>query len=169
MTTIPPYPYTRYNHPMKAVPLFISILIAQAAGIIGSFFTTASIPTWYAALAKPEWNPPGWVFGPVWVILYTLMGISAYLIWRRRSKPRAKTALFVYGVQLTLNAQWSIIFFGLQAPGLAFAQILVLLAFIIATTMLFWRVDRRAGILMLPYVAWVSFASVLNFAIWQLN
>lgn len=154
---------------MQIISLAVSVLISQAAGAVGSIFTISNIPTWYATLAKPEWNPPNWIFGPVWTTLYTLMGVAAYLVWRYRNSREGKVALFVYGIQLALNAIWSVLFFGLRNPALAFAEILVLLAFIIATTVLFWRVDRRAGILMLPYVAWVSFASVLNFAIWQLN
>lgn len=154
---------------MQIIPLAISILIAQAAGVFGTLFTTPSIPTWYATLTKPDWNPPSWLFGPVWITLYTLMGVAAYLVWQRRDKPGARAALFVYGIQLALNAVWSMLFFGLHNTGLALAEILVLLAFILATTTLFWRIDKRAGFLMLPYIAWVSFASILNFTIWQLN
>jgi len=154
---------------MKAIAAIVSILIAQSAGIIGSVFTAKSIPTWYATLAKPSWNPPSWLFGPVWVTLYTLMGFAAYLIWQSRSMPNAKIALVFYGVQLALNALWSILFFGLKNPALAFAEILILLALILATTFLFWRINMWAGILLLPYIAWVSFAAFLNFNIWKLN
>jgi translocator protein len=153
----------------RVLKIGVSIAIAQAAGIIGSVFTVGSIDTWYAALAKPEWNPPGWVFGPVWIILYTLMGIAAYLVWQHRKTRLAKIALSVYGIQLVLNAVWSILFFGLKNPGLAFAEILLLVAFIAATIILFWRVLKWAGILLLPYLAWVFFAAYLNYTIWQLN
>ena len=154
---------------MRIVSIALSILIAQAAGIIGSFFTVPNISTWYETLSKPEWNPPSWVFGPVWLTLYTLMGIAAYLVWIRRSIKGAKTALVVYGIQLVLNALWSILFFGKQNPGLAFLEIIVLLVFIVVSTILFWRINTWAGILMLPYVVWATFATYLNYTIWQLN
>jgi translocator protein len=154
---------------MKIIQLVVSIAIAQVAGLIGSFFTISSVNTWYVDLAKPLWNPPAWLFGPVWVTLYTLMGIAAYLIWRYRENPKTKRALIVYGLQLVLNALWSILFFGLQNPGLAFLGIIVLLVFIIITTIKFWKLNTWAGILLLPYLVWVSFAMVLNYTIWQLN
>lgn len=154
---------------MKFIPIFVSIIIAQAAGAIGSIFTAPNIPVWYEMLVKPEWNPPSWVFGPVWISLYTLMGIAAYLIWKKRGEPGAKIALWVYGIHLILNTLWSIIFFGMRNPGLAFMEILVLLASILLTTWLFKKIDWRAAALMLPYIAWVSFASFLNYTIWQLN
>lgn len=154
---------------MRFIPAVISVLIAEAAGIIGSAFTAASVKSWYPTITKPSWNPPSWVFGPVWTTLYALMGIAAALVWSRRDAPGAKVALWVYGVHLVFNALWSILFFGLKNPGLAFAEIIVLLALIIATTVLFWRIIPWAGALMLPYIAWVSFASYLNYAIWRLN
>ena len=154
---------------MKYIPVIISIAIAQGAGVIGSFFTVSGVATWYTTIVKPEWNPPSWVFGPVWITLYTLMGIAAYLIWQNKEKRGAKAALIVYGVHLALNALWSILFFGLQNPGAAFAEIIILLIFITATLILFWRVHKMAGVLLLPYLAWVSFAAYLNYAIWTLN
>ena len=154
---------------MKLFHLIISIAIAQSAGIVGSVFTAPNIEGWYSTLAKPVWNPPGWVFGPVWILLYTLMGIAAFLVWRQRDVPGSKLALSVYGVHLALNALWSIVFFGLKNPGLALAEILVLLAFILATTVLFRRINNWAGALLVPYIAWVTFATFLNFTIWQLN
>ena len=154
---------------MKIFPILVSILIAQLAGFIGSFFTVSSVNTWYLDIAKPVWNPPSWIFGPVWVTLYILMGIAAYMIWRKRNSSNVKLALSVYGVHLVLNALWSIIFFGLQNPGLAFIEILVLLVFILGTMFLFWRINRWAAILLLPYLGWVSFASFLNYNIWYLN
>ena len=149
--------------------IFISILIAQSAGVIGSIFTAGSVQTWYVDLVKPALNPPNWIFGPVWITLYTLMGIAAYLIWQRRREQGVKFALSLYGVQLILNTLWSILFFGLQNPGLAFAEILILLPFIVLTMALFWRINKWAGILLVPYLAWVSFATYLNYAIWSLN
>lgn len=154
---------------MKYINLIISILIAQAAGFLGSMFTVPNIPTWYAGLTKPDMNPPNWIFAPVWTTLFVFMAIAAWLVWRRRAQTGAKPALLVYGVQLACNVLWSYLFFGQHNPGLAFAEILVLLALIATTTVLFWRVSRAAGILMISYIAWVSFASYLNFSIWQLN
>ena len=118
---------------------------------------------------KPEWNPPSWVFGPVWTLLYSLMGIAAYLVWQQRDVPGAKFALSVYAFQLVLNTLWSILFFGLKNPGIAFAEILLLLISIVVTAVLFWRITPWAGALMIPYIAWVSFATYLNYTIWQLN
>lgn len=154
---------------MKIIAAIVSIAIAQSAGIIGSVFTAKSIPTWYATLTKPTWNPPSWLFGPVWISLYTLMGISAFLVWQNKAAPGAKLALTFYAIQLALNALWSILFFGMKNPGLAFAEILVLLSLILITTFLFWRINTTAGILLLPYIAWVSFAAFLNYTIWRLN
>ena len=124
---------------MKIIPIIVSILIAQTAGIIGSVFTASSVRTWFETLLKPDWNPPGWVFGPVWISLYTLMGISAYLVWQQRDISGAKLALSIYGVHLIFNTLWSILFFGLKNPGLAFVEIIVLLTLIIITTILFWK------------------------------
>lgn len=149
--------------------VIISILIAQAAGIVGSVFTAESVQTWYLTLNFPSWQPPSWVFGPVWVTLYALMGIAAALIWPHRKTTIGRQALVAYGIQLVLNTFWSILFFGQQNPELAFYEILVLLAAIITTIVLFWRIRRLAAVLMLPYLAWVTFATILNYTIWQLN
>jgi len=154
---------------MKIIYAFISILIAQGAGAIGSVFTRSSVSTWFTTLAKPAWNPPSWLFAPVWITLYALMGVASYLVWEQKDVPGAKMALYFYGAQLALNALWSIIFFGLKNPGFAFAEILILLILIIITTVLFWRINAWAGILMIPYILWVSFATFLNYNIWQLN
>ncbi|MFC2149228.1 TspO/MBR family protein [Candidatus Auribacterota bacterium] len=154
---------------MKIIAAVISIAIAQSAGIIGSVFTASSVRTWYAGLMKPAWNPPSWIFGPVWITLYTLMGIAAYIVWENRDTPGAKVALGVYAVHLALNTLWSMIFFGLRDPGLAFFEIVFLLGFILATTILFWKINTRAGVLFLPYIAWVSFAVFLNYTLWKLN
>jgi benzodiazapine receptor len=154
---------------MKIIGVIVSIIIAQMAGAIGSFFTSSSVGTWYATVNKPSFNPPSWIFGPVWITLYALMGISSYLVWQARELPGAKIALWFYGIQLALNALWSILFFGMKNPGLAFAEIIILLISIIITTVLFWRISPLAGALMIPYILWVSFASILNYNIWQLN
>ena len=145
-------------------------MFCQAAGTIGSFFTASSVDTWYADLAKPAFNPPSWVFGPVWITLYALMGISLYLIWESRSKPKdIRIASAVFYVQLALNACWSLIFFGLLEPGWAFAEILMLWISIVATIFAFYKIRPVAAYILAPYLAWVSFAAVLNYAIWQLN
>ncbi len=157
------------NFMRRFIALTISIAIAQAAGLIGSLFTITSIPTWFAALDKPWFSPPNWIFGPVWTLLYTLMGIAAFLIYRQRKHPQAKQAMVAYSVQLTLNAAWSIIFFGSHAIGLALVEIIAMWAAIVWTIALFARVDRRAAWILVPYLAWVSFATMLNAALWRLN
>ncbi len=150
--------------------LVIAIIIPQAAGLIGTVFTTPAIPTWYAALTKPALNPPSWVFGPVWTTLFVLMGIASFLVWRHGwDNKKVKVALSLFGVQLVLNTLWSIIFFGAQNPGLAFAGLVVLWLAIAATIITFARVSKAAAWLLVPYICWVTFAGYLNFAIWQLN
>ncbi|NBC27511.1 MAG: tryptophan-rich sensory protein [Bacteroidetes bacterium] len=124
---------------------------------------------WYDQLNKPDWNPPGWVFGPVWTLLYTMMAIAAWRIWRISGFGDSKPELSFFGLQLFLNGLWSQLFFNLQNPGLAFAEIILLLAAIIATTRLFYRKDPISGWLMIPYIVWVAFASVLNGTIWMIN
>lgn len=150
--------------------LIISILLSQAAGIIGSVFTAPSIPTWYPTLAKPSFNPPNWIFAPAWLTLYTLMGIAFYRVWTSGvGKKQIKMATIVFIAQLALNAAWSIIFFGAHNLSLAFLGIIVLLAFIVWTMRLFGRIDKIAAYLLIPYLAWVGFASVLNYSLWRLN
>ncbi|MBW2971904.1 tryptophan-rich sensory protein [Candidatus Woesearchaeota archaeon] len=144
-----------------------AIVICQLAGIIGSLFTASSIGSWYSALNKPSFNPPNWVFGPVWITLYTMMGISLYLVWRSGS--RDWLVLGVFGLQLVLNTLWSILFFGMHAPGWAFVEIVVLWASIVATIVVFFGVSRTASYLLIPYALWVSFAALLNFMLWRLN
>lgn len=154
---------------LKLFAVFLSVFIAECAGIIGSIFTASSVRTWYVDLAKPLWNPPSWIFGPVWTVLYALMGVSAYIVWQDRGASHVRTALVVYGIQLGLNILWSAIFFGLKDPQIAFFEILVLLFFMIITTILFWRINTWAGVLLIPYILWVVFASYLNYTIWKLN
>jgi benzodiazapine receptor len=150
--------------------LVLSIVICQAAGFLGSLVTTPSIATWYKNIAKPSFNPPNAVFGPVWITLYLMMSISLFLVWRQWGATKGvRPALIIFFVQLALNTLWSILFFGLRQPGWAFLEIVILWLFILLTLLLFWRLSRAAGILLLPYLLWVSFASVLNFAIWRLN
>lgn len=143
---------------------------ALGAGALGSIATASSVGAWYQTLNKPSFNPPGWVFGPVWTALYILMGVAAWRVWRRTGFAGAgRVALAIYFGQLILNTLWSILFFGLQSPGWALAEIVVLWAAILAMLVTFLRIDRWAGGLIVPYLLWVSFAFVLNAAIWRLN
>lgn len=143
------------------------IVLAEGAGIVGSLFTTPNIPTWYATLTKPPIAPPNWVFAPVWTTLFLLMGIAAYLVWR--SDSQTKRALRIFGFQLTLNVLWSILFFGLQNPGVAFVEIIFLLLSIVWTMYAFTKHSTFATWLLSPYLAWVTFAGALNYFIWTLN
>ena len=147
----------------------VFVLMSLAAGLLGSVFTGPSVTTWYPGLLKPLGTPPAWVFAPVWTSLYVLMGTAAWLVWRRAGWSRARMALALFLVQLVLNAAWSLIFFGLRLPALAFLEIVLLLAAIVATALSFRRFSRMASWLMLPYVVWVMFATWLNFGIWRLN
>jgi translocator protein len=144
-----------------------TVLLASA---VGSFATVRAIPTWYKGLAKPSFNPPAWLFGPAWTLLYLLMAVAAFLVWRQGlMAPGVKLALVVFLVQLVLNALWSIFFFGLRSPLAGLVDIIVLWLAILATIILFFPVSVPAGILLLPYIIWVSFAAVLNAAILRLN
>lgn len=149
--------------------LIASILISQAAGIIGSLFTIQSIPTWYSTLNKPSFSPPNYLFGPVWITLYFMIGISFFLVWRSSDSFNIKIPAIMFSIQMALNALWSIIFFGMRNPMLAFFEIILLWIFIILCVMTFYSVSRTASWLLVPYLLWVSFASVLNFKIWMLN
>ena len=149
--------------------MIISIAICLGAGGLGAIATTPEIDGWYKTIEKPSWNPPGYVFGPVWTALYIMMGVAAWLVWKREGFKKAKISLVLFGVQLLLNVVWSWIFFNLHQPGWAFVEIVVLWIAIVATTVAFFKRQKIAGWLMMPYLAWVSFASVLNFTIWQLN
>jgi len=152
------------------IKLAASVLVCLAVGYIGSLATTPSIPTWYANLAKPAFNPPNAVFGPVWTLLFILMGISAYVVWAKGLAHRGvKTGLVLFIVQLALNLLWSVIFFALHQPLWAFCEIVLLWVAILLTIISFIRVSRFAGWLMIPYILWVSFASVLNFSVYLLN
>ncbi|NYT00543.1 MAG: tryptophan-rich sensory protein [Methanocellales archaeon] len=150
--------------------LVSSIVICQLAGVIGSFFTFPSITTWYAALEKPSFNPPNWLFSPVWITLFILMGISLYLVWSQGTKTKyVKIALTLFGIQLALNILWSLIFFGLKSPFFAFIEIVILWVAILATIFKFSKISKTASYLLIPYILWVSFAAVLNFSIWVIN
>ncbi len=149
--------------------LVLCIAVCFAAAAIGAAFTNPNVPGWYANLDKPAWTPPNRVFGPVWSFLYLLMGISAWQVWRRTGLRAAAVPLALFGIQLLLNAAWSGLFFGLRSPGAALIDILLLWCAILATMVAFRRRSALAGWLMLPYLAWVSFAVALNVAIWNLN
>lgn len=124
---------------------------------------------WYAGLHKPSWNPPAWVFGPVWTLLYVMMAVAAWLVWREGGWKQQWRALALFILQWLLNAMWTPLFFGMHRPGLAFAELIALWLVLVATLMSFWRVRNLAGVLLMPYLAWASFAAVLNFNIWRLN
>ncbi len=151
------------------IKLIASIIVCQLTGIIGAIFTTPSISGWYAGLNKPFFNPPNWLFGPVWTLLYLLMGISLYLVWKQKGGAEIRTALIFFTIQLGLNTLWSIIFFGMRLPSVAFIEILILLVFIVLTIIKFFPLSKVSAYLLIPYLLWVSFASLLNFYIVKLN
>lgn len=173
------------------IKLFISIIICEFAGIIGSFFTVPEIKTWFNDLNKPFFSPPNWIFGPVWTILYVLMGISLYLVWIKNWTPRKEikikkswnkwsekllsgslqkiNIIAIFVVQLILNTLWSIIFFNAHSLSGAFFELIMLWFAIIFTIVNFYRVSKIAGILLIPYLLWVSFAGVLNYFLWIIN
>ena len=150
----------------KWIKLIACIIICQLAGIIGSVFTTPSIATWYEQIQKPDIRPPNWVFGPVWITLYTLMGISLYWIL---DKKNTKIPLTFFSIQLILNAIWSILFFGLQNPFYALIEIIILWIMILLTIISFYKVSKKTGLILLPYIIWVTAATILNYYIWILN
>jgi benzodiazapine receptor len=152
----------------SALKLIVCLAAVAAAAAIGGYATSLGLDEWYRALAKPAWNPPDWLFGPVWTLLYILMALAAWLVWMRGWKA-AKYALTLFVVQLILNAAWSWLFFGWRQPGWAFVELVILLAAIIATAVAFARVKPTAAWLLAPYLAWVAFAGLLNFTIWRLN
>ena len=150
--------------------LILSLGICQAAGIVGSIYTLQSVKWWYPTLTKPQFNPPAWVFGPVWTILFILMGLSLYLVWNKGLKKKGVIdGIALFGVQLILNITWSYLFFGIRNPFLALVEISVLWGAILLTAWKFYKIDRTAGYLMIPYLLWVGFASYLNLAIVLLN
>jgi translocator protein len=151
-----------------ALALAISVLAVVAASVIGGLASTSSAQD-YARLEQPSWAPPAWVFGPVWTVLYGLMALAAWLVWRTGPSEHTRRALTLYAVQLVLNAAWTPLFFGLGWRGVAFAELSVLLIALIATVVLFWRRSVVAGALLVPYLLWSVFALGLNFAVWQLN
>lgn len=155
---------------VRVIQFFAAIGICLAAGLIGSVFTTPAIPVWYAGLIKPALTPPAWVFGPVWMVLYILMGIALYLVWSRGwEQKNAKVAMAIFAVQLILNVLWSFLFFGLQSPFFALIEIVLLWIAILMTIGAFYRVSVPAAVLLVPYLLWVTFAAYLTYGVYILN
>jgi tryptophan-rich sensory protein len=158
---------------MKArllLKFFVAVSVSLLAGAIGAIYTSTAIPTWYMTLPKPLLSPPGWVFMPVWTTLYVLMGLAAFLVWRKGIEQKdVRAALDAFGFQLVLNAAWSVFFFGLRSPLLGLIDIAALWLAVVATIIAFRRVSRPAAWLLAPYLAWVSFASYLNLSIWLMT
>lgn len=154
----------------SALKITIAVIVCLAIGGLSGFATTDAISGWYATINKPSFNPPNWIFGPVWTLLYIMMGIAAGLVWKAGwERQDVKTALGIFTVQLLLNGLWSLIFFAWESPMWALVEILVLLAFIILTIIRFKPINATAAYLLIPYLLWVSFATVLNASIWWLN
>jgi translocator protein len=154
---------------MKNKWLVLAALIVLCVGVVGGgagFFTAAGVTTWFPTLVKPSFNPPAWVFAPVWTILYLMMAVAAWLVWQRGN---SRSALTLFFIQLALNFAWSFLFFGAKSPALALVDIIALWLAIVATMLAFWNTTRPAGLLLVPYLAWVSFATALNASIWYLN
>lgn len=152
------------------VLLIISLLVAFLPGTIGSLFTYPAINSWYRYLQKPLFSPPSWIFGPAWTTLYLLMGIASYLIVKTGlTNKKVKSAIIIYGLQLILNGLWSVLFFGLHSPLLAFLEIVILWILIMMTIIRFFKISKTAAYLLIPYLLWVSFASILNLSILLLN
>lgn len=154
---------------INPVRLFVSILIPLVAGFLGSIFTTPAVKTWYLVINKPVWNPPSWLFGPVWTTLFIMMGVALYLVWSTKMSGKVRIALKVFAAQMVLNVLWSVFFFGLGNFWMAFGEIIVLWIAIALTIVDFFKVNKTAGWLLLPYIMWVSFASYLNFTVAYLN
>lgn len=159
---------TRRAHPLKPLALVALVVATGAAAAMGSI-ASVSAPEFYLALNRPTWAPPPWLFGPAWTVLYILMAIAAWIVVRVDEWPAAKPKMALYGVQLVANALWSWLFFGLHSGAAAFAEVLMLWLLIAATIVVFWRTHKLAGALLFPYIAWVSFATALTWAVWQAN
>ncbi len=149
--------------------LSLFLVACLAVGMLGSIATQQSVSTWYETLNKPAFTPPNWVFGPVWTLLYVLMAVAAWLVWKRTGFWGASFALTLFGLQLLLNLGWTLTFFGMKNPGWAFFEILVLVGLIAGTIKAFQRIRPAAAYLMWPYLAWTSFATLLNYSIWRMN
>ncbi|HQX73978.1 MAG: tryptophan-rich sensory protein [Chitinophagaceae bacterium] len=154
----------------NTLKLIIAIAIPLIVGGTSGFFTATGVESWYQTIARPTWNPPGWIFGPVWTTLYVMMGISLFLVWKEdTSVELKKIAIALFTVQLVLNFFWSFIFFNQHQIGWALVEIIAMWVFILLTIFAFAQVNKAAAWLLVPYISWVSFATILNFTIWQLN
>ena len=149
--------------------LAVFVIICEGVGGVAGFVSSASVSQWYSHLNKPSWNPPSWVFGPVWTLLYLLMAVCVWLIWRRVGFAQAGGAYTLFAIQLGLNFMWSILFFRMHNPGLAMLDLIFLWLAIVATGFVFGRIYPLAGWLWIPYIIWVAFAGILNWRIWMLN
>lgn len=143
------------------------IIVCLAVGFGASFATQSSVAAWYPTLNRPDWNPPNWLFAPVWTVLYIMMAVAAWLVWKARQD--TKPAMLLFFSQLALNFAWSFLFFGARSPGLGLIGIVMMLLAVAATTFVFWRISRPAGALFVPYLAWTAFAAILNFTVWSMN
>lgn len=152
-----------------ALVLVAFLLLCFGVAGLGGYWTSASVGDWYLTLRKPSWNPPSWVFGPVWTILYAMMAVAVWIVWRHRGESGTHIALALFSVQLALNLAWSGLFFGLRNPLAGFIDIVALWLAIIATMIAFWRISTMAGVMFVPYLLWVSFAAALNLALWLMN
>lgn len=153
----------------KKAKLLVSLLICQLVGLLGSIFSAADIKEWYPTLFKPAFNPPNWIFAPVWTTLFVMMGVALYLVWTKKYSGQKFSAYFAFGIQLVFNLFWSVIFFWLHNPAFAFVDIIVLALSIIYTIVVFSKISKEAAYLLVPYLLWVIFAATLNFNIWILN
>lgn len=149
--------------------LLAFLVICLSISVAGGAATASSVGTWYQTLQKPFFNPPNWLFAPVWTALYIMMAIAGWRVWRAHGLRGARAAMALFAVQLALNLAWSFLFFGYRMIGAALIEIILLLMAILVTTVLFWKRDRLAGMLFVPYAGWVAFATILNFALWRLN
>ncbi len=150
--------------------LILALALPQVAGVIGGFFSAANVPTWYQSLLKPSFTPPGWIFGPVWGVLYLMMGVAFFFVLiSEQGKDKVRFASGLFCVHLLFNALWSFLFFGLHNPLFAFINIIILWIMITILVFVFWRIKKLAGALLIPYWFWVCFASVLNYWIWRMN
>jgi len=165
LSTSPPTQSTARN--IAGFGCFLATCIA--AMIAGAVVTTPNVTTWYKELAQPPWTPPPWLFGPVWTVLYVMMAVSAWLVWKCGDASTSRRPLVLFGIQLVLNVAWSWLFFGMKSPGIALIEILVLLGAIALTMISFGKISRLAGLLLMPYIMWVMFATSLNAGFWWLN
>jgi translocator protein len=153
----------------KWLRLFGFIVLCQSAGIIGSVFTMPKIATWYSNLQMPWFTPPNWVFGPVWTTLFALMGISLYFLWYKKSDKKFRAAMYIFSAQFFVNIFWNFLFFGLESPLLGLVSIIIMWVLIALTIKEFYRISKKAGIVLIPYIIWVSIATALNFYVLVLN